>query len=199
MKWLLLIPLSFSLVSAQTNVDYINAFIVPSIVLFVLFYGILSFVKVPQIFSIIISLGLTAFSYFFGIVNSFSSFALSLGSLGSTGIYIGIFLLGAILASKKQNRAKKLVKYNDVRRMSRKQISQEMSNIEKRLVELQGRLENIKIQEHNLELQFANNKDPKIFKELERVRKIKNELSDALDMLIERREHYKRIYREATV
>ncbi|MEM5777380.1 MAG: hypothetical protein QXJ06_02940 [Candidatus Aenigmatarchaeota archaeon] len=199
MREFLLILLSFNIVTAQVNTDYVNALIVPSIVLFVFLYGILSFVKIPQIFSIIVSLALISFAYISGLINIFSSYTLSLGSLASTGIYIGIFLLGAMLASKKGIKGKKIMRYTDVRSMNRKQISQEMSNIEKRLVELQTRLEKVKIQEHNLELQFANSKNPQFSKELERIRKIKNELSDALDMLIERREHYKRVYREASV
>jgi len=198
MKELLLVLLFLNIAYAQANEDYVNSIIVPSIVLFVFAYGITSFLRMPQILSILASLALTALAYISGAIRLFSAFALSLGSLASTGIYIGVFILGAMLASKKQGGKRRALRYADVRKMNRKQISQEMSNIEKRLVEIQSKLDNVKIQEHNLELQFANNKDPKTSKELERIRKIKNELSDALDMLIERREHYKRAYREAT-
>jgi hypothetical protein len=200
MKAFLLILLFLNIAAAQNGgSDIINGLIVPTVVVCVLAYGVFSFFKLPKVMSLIVSVALTALSYFLGTIQSFSSIVLSMGGLASTGVYISLFLLGTMLASRSVGGRKKMVKYIDARRMSRKQLSQEMTNIERRMSDLQARLEKIKIQEHSLELQFSNNKNPQIAKELDRVRKLKNELSDALDMLIERREAYKRAYREATV
>jgi hypothetical protein len=200
MKTLLLLLLFLNIASAQNGgSDIINGLIVPTVVICVLVYGVFSFLKIHRVVSLIVSVALTFLSYFLGTIQSFSSIVLSMGGLASTGVYISLFLLGTMLASRSVGGRKKMVKYIDARRMSRKQLSQEMTNIERRMSDLQARLEKIKIQEHNLELQFSNNKNPQTAKELDRVRKLKNELSDALDMLIERREAYKRAYREATV
>ncbi len=198
MRKIILFLLFFNVAYAQNNQDFVNSFIVPSIVLLVFTYGGLNFIRIPKIPALVMSIALIIFAYFIGFLNAFSSFVLKLGSLTSTGIYISLFLLGSMLASRTGFSSKK-VKFADVRKMNRKQISQEMSNIEKRLVEMQNKLEKLKIQEHNLELQFANNKSNELLKELERVRRLKNELSDTLDMLIERREAFKRAYRESTV
>jgi ABC-type multidrug transport system fused ATPase/permease subunit len=179
--------------------DLVNGVVVPIIVLAVALYGFLSFLRLPKMFALLASLALIGFAYVSGLILSFSSLILSLGSLASTGVYIALFLLGASLASRSKGIKRKAVRYVDVKRMNRRQLSQEMTNIEKRMIELQNRLEKVKIQEHNLELQFANDKSSQVLKELEKVRKLKNELSDALDMLIERREACKRAYREATV
>jgi len=199
MKIFLLILLFLNTAAAQAaGNDVVNSLIVPMVVTAVLIYGAISFFRLPKIIALSASIGLTALSYFFGFIQTFSSIILSMGSLASTGIYIGLFLLGSLLASRSISGKRKIVKYTDIRRMSRKQLSQEMTNIEKRMSDLQARLERLKIQEHNLELQFSNNKSPQISRELERVRQLKNELSDVLDMLIERREACKRAYREAT-
>lgn len=195
MKHLLLILLIFNLVAAQTG-DFVNSVVVPEIVLFVLVFGAFSFIRLPKLIALLISLGVAALAYVSGIILTISSLVLSLGGLASTGIYILGFLVGAMLISRQQVKPKKMG-FLDVRRMSRKQISQEMSNLEKKIVELQARLEKIKIQEHNLELQFAATKSSQVSKELDRIRKVKNELSDALDALIERREVCKRAYRQA--
>jgi hypothetical protein len=191
--------LALLLSPALASQDLVNGVVVPIIVLAVAIYGFLSFLRLPKMFALLSSLALIGFAYVSGLILSFSSLILSLGSLASTGVYIGLFLLGASLASRSKGIKRKAVRYVDVKRMNRKQLSQEMTNIEKRMVELQNRLEKVKIQEHNLELQFANDKSPQVLKELEKVRKLKNELSDALDMLIERREACKRAYREAAV
>ncbi|MCS7135264.1 MAG: hypothetical protein N3E38_00520 [Candidatus Aenigmarchaeota archaeon] len=195
MKYLLSILLIFNLVAAQTG-DFVNSIVVPEIVLFILAFGILSFIKLPKLIALLISLGVAALAYISGIILTISSVVLSLGGLASTGIYILGFLVGAMLISRQQVKPKKMG-FLDVRRMSRKQISQEMSSLEKKIVELQARLEKIKIQEHNLELQFAATKSSQVSKELDRIRRVKNELSDALDALIERREVCKRAYRQA--
>ncbi|MCX8178303.1 MAG: hypothetical protein N3D75_00535 [Candidatus Aenigmarchaeota archaeon] len=198
MKFIFLILLFLNVVSAQTT-DYVNAVIVPGIVLLVFAYGLISFFKLPKIASLVLSVALIGVAYVSGIINAFASMALSFGGLASTGLYIGLFLVGATLASRSAGgKPKKAVKYADARKMSRKQISQEMNSIEKRIVQLQSKLESVKIQEHNLELKFSTSKSPEIAKELERIRKIKNELSDAMDMMIERKEYYKKAYREAT-
>ncbi|MEM5877830.1 MAG: hypothetical protein QXF12_03020 [Candidatus Aenigmatarchaeota archaeon] len=198
MKFIFLILLFLNAVSAQTT-DYVNAVIVPGIVLLVFAYGLISFFKLPKIASLVLSVVLIGVAYVSGIINEFASMALSFGGLASTGLYIGLFLVGATLASRSAGgRPKKSVKYADARKMSRKQISQEMNSIEKRIVQLQSKLESVKIQEHNLELKFSTSKSPEVAKELERIRKIKNELSDAMDMMVERKEYYKKAYREAT-
>ena len=191
--------LALLLSPAPASQDLVNGVVVPIIVLAVALYGFLSFLRLPKMFALLASLALIGFGYISGLILSFSSLVLSLGSLASTGVYIALFLLGASLASRSRGIKRKTVRYVDIKRMNRKQLSQEMTNIEKRMIELQNRLEKVKIQEHNLELQFANDKSPQVLKELEKVRKLKNELSDTLDMLIERREACKRAYREAAV
>lgn len=193
---LTILLLSFNLVSAQNGQDFVNMIIVPSIVIFIFLFGIVSFLKFPKIISLVFSLSITGFFYMTNIIQKISATIASLGGLASTGIYILLFLLGATLASKTSIKSKKAIRLADIRRMNRSQISMEMGNIEKRIAELQGKIENLKIQEHNLEIQFASSRDAKILKELEKLRKIKNEMSDALDMLIEKREYYKRSYRE---
>jgi len=199
MKKLFLLLFLLDFVAAQsTESDIVNGLIVPTVVFGVFIYGTVSFLRFPKIVVLTASIVLTAISYILGITSSFSSIISSMGDLASTGVYITLFLLGAFLASRSVYRRKKVVKYFDVRRMNRRQLSQEMSNIEKRMVDLQSKIESIKLQEHNLELQFANNKNPQISKELERIRKLKNELSDSLDILIERREACKRAYAEST-
>ncbi|MBU5689897.1 MAG: hypothetical protein QXM68_01720 [Candidatus Aenigmatarchaeota archaeon] len=199
MKKILWVLFFLNIVAAQPAQDYVNAVIVPSIVLFVFVFGIISLLKFPRIISLLASAALTTVAFILGFVKTFSSVTLSLGGLASTGIYIGMFLLGAMLISRQSPSAnKKMVRYSDARKMSRKQISQEMSNIEKKIVQMQSKLESVKIQEHNLELKFSTSKSHEIAKELERIRKIKNELSDAIDMMIERKEYYKKAYREAT-
>jgi hypothetical protein len=198
MKKLLIALLLLDIVAAQNSDDIVNNLIVPAVVVCVFLYGVISFFKFPKPMALIASLGLTALAYLLGAIQTFSSTVLSMGGLASTGIYIGLFLVGAFFASRSVGGRRKAVRYIDVRRMSRRQISQEMNNIEKRMNELQAKLERVKIQEHNLELQYSNSKSPQISKELDRVRKLKNELSDALDMLVERREACKRAYREAT-
>ncbi|MFH8080379.1 MAG: hypothetical protein QXO84_00660 [Candidatus Aenigmatarchaeota archaeon] len=196
MKWFLLALLLIKIVSAQ-NQDFVNAVIVPEIVLLVLTFGFFSFIRFPKIFAFAAATIIAIAAYVAGIVTSFSSIILSLGSLVSTTIYIVLFLFGAMLISKNQVNIKKAKKLVDVRKMNRNQLSKEMSSLEKRIIELQNKIENIKIKEHNLELEFAVKKSPEISAELERLRKIKNELSDALDILMERREACKRAYREA--
>lgn len=197
MKFIIIL-LFLNIVSAQST-DYVNVFIVPGVVLFVLLYGLISLLKLPKLISLFLSITMILGAYILGFVNIFSNIVLSFGSLASTGLYIGLFLFGSILASKTiAKKPSKKLNFADARKMSRKQLSDEMNNIEKRIVQMQSKLESVKIQEHNLELNFSTSKSAEVAKELERLRKIKNELSDAIDMMMERKEYYKKAYREAT-
>lgn len=195
----ILFSLSFAYAQEREQSDFINTIITPSVVILVLIFGVLSVFKLPKFIGGILSLVATAGLFFMGFIESFASLILSFGSLVSTLTYIGLFLIGAMLISRTDNRkTKRDANYYAIRKMNRKQIAQEISNIEKRLVDVNNRLNKLKIQEHNLELRFANEKTPQVVKDLEKIRKLKNELNDLMDTLLENKEMYKRAYREAT-
>lgn len=195
----ILFSLSFVYAQEQEQVDFVNTIITPSVVIFVLIFGILSVFKLPKFIGGTLSMIATAGLFFMGSIESFALLVLSFGGLISTLVYIGLFLIGAMLISRTSNRrVKTSLNYYAIRKMNRKQIAQEISNVEKMLVDVNNRLDRLKVQEHNLELKFANEKTQQIVKDLQKIRKLKNELTDVMDMLLEKKEIYKRAYREAT-
>lgn len=190
------------LLGDKASGDFVNGTVVPSVVLFIVIWGIASLMRLPRYTGAILAAAATAGLFFLGIVKILSSVLLAMGGLATTGIYIVLFLVGAMLISKSKPGGARAgagkTNYYAARSMNRKQIAAEMNNIEKRLIEAQHRLNKFKIQEHNTEIRFANEKTPEVVRELERARKMKNELTDVMDMLLEKREMYKRAYREAT-
>jgi len=200
-KILIGILISFSIVLAQPIVtgDFVNELIVPGVTIFVLAFGLFSLARLPKYLAGIMGAGVTGLLVMSGVLTSISSIILKMGSLLSTLIYIVLFFVGAMFISRSDSRkGKQKIAPYQVRGIQRKQIATTITQIEKRLAEVENKLKNVKIRESNLELTFSQNKSPQVIKELERVRKMKNDLALMRDSLLEQRDAYKRIYREAT-
>lgn len=110
------------------------------------------------------------------------------------GLTIALFVF---LSPRRESSPEK--QYFKAKKMKREEMEKYITSLEKKILDLDKTINEMKIKQHDLEIKFTTQRNESLHKQLMESRKKLTELANKRDRLLEEKQVYSKAYRDVTI